>query len=71
MTPAQKRRGESLPEECLAVRIPQAAQLIGVGRTSVYQLIATGALETIKIGRATLIPMETLRTFVEQRRSKT
>lgn len=69
MTPAQERRGKPSVEESLAVRIPQAAQLLGIGRSSIYELINKGELETIKIGRSTLIPMDTLRAFIEHRRS--
>ena len=68
MTPAQERRGAPKLDECLAVRIPQAAQLLGIGRSSVYELINKGQLETIKIGRSTVIPMDVLRGYIEGRR---
>ncbi|WBO24580.1 helix-turn-helix domain-containing protein [Sphingomonas abietis] len=51
------------------MRIPQAAQLIGVGRTTLYELIACGDLETIRIGRSRLIPMVALRALIERRRA--
>ncbi|MDB5582266.1 MAG: excisionase family binding protein [Bradyrhizobium sp.] len=68
MTPAQERRGKPAVEDCLAVRIPQAAQLLGIGRSSLYELISSGQLETIKIGRSTVVPMDALRAFIQQRR---
>uniref|UniRef100_UPI0035CAA8D0 helix-turn-helix domain-containing protein n=1 Tax=uncultured Sphingomonas sp. TaxID=158754 RepID=UPI0035CAA8D0 len=68
MTPAQERRGLAPLEDCLAVRIPQAAQLLGIGRSSVYELINKGQLETIKIGRSTVIPMDALRAYIQDRR---
>jgi excisionase family DNA binding protein len=68
MTPAQERRGIPKIEESLAVRIPQASQLLGIGRSSVYELINRGELEAIKIGRSTLIPMDALRAFIERKR---
>ena len=68
MTPAQERRGLCRPGDCLAVRIPQAAQLIGIGRSTLYELISNGSLEAIKIGRSTVIPMSALRDFIEARR---
>lgn len=52
----------------LAVRIPQAARLLGIGRSTLYQFIASGEIETIKVGRSTLIPTDTLRAFIERRR---
>jgi len=52
--------------EPLAVRIPTAMQLIGVGRSTVYALIKAGELRTVKLGRATLITMSSLRRLVER-----
>lgn len=36
--------------EPLAVRIPDAVRMTGIGRSKLYELIASGDLETIKIG---------------------
>ena len=51
--------------EPLAVRIPVAMQLISVRRFTVYALIKAGELRTVKLGRATLITMSSLRRLVE------
>ena len=53
------------PLEPLAVRIPTAMQLIGVRRSTVYALIKAGELRTVKLGRATLITMSSLRRLVK------
>ena len=66
MTPAQQRRGTPRLEECFAVRIPQAAQMIGVGRSTLYALIARGELKAIKIGRSTVIATSELRDLIER-----
>lgn len=55
--------------EPIAVRIPQAARILGIGRSTLYQFISSGEIETIKVGRSTLIPTISLRQFVERRRS--
>lgn len=52
------------PLEPLAVRISTAMQLIGVRRSTVYVLIKSGELRTVKLGRATLITMSSLRRLV-------
>lgn len=59
----------SAPLEPLAVRIPVAMQLIGVRRSTVYALIKAGELRTVKLGRATLITMSSLRHLVGDTRS--
>lgn len=48
----------------LALPPKQAFAAIGVGITKGYELIATGDLETFKIGRSTRITTESLRAYV-------
>jgi excisionase family DNA binding protein len=57
-----------LPLEPLTVRIPVAMQLVGIGRSKFYELIASGDIETIKIGRCTLIPTASLRRLIGRAR---
>lgn len=53
----------------LAVRIREACRLTGIGRSKLYELIAAGDIEVIKVGAITLIPTESLQRFVELRRN--
>jgi excisionase family DNA binding protein len=53
----------------LAHPIPEAADLIGVGRTKVYELIESGALGTVTIGRRRLVPHADLVDYIERLRS--
>lgn len=39
----------------LAISINSAAQVLGVGRSTIYGLLHSGRLEAIKIGRRTLV----------------
>ncbi|WBO21709.1 helix-turn-helix domain-containing protein [Sphingomonas abietis] len=50
----------------LCVRIPVAAQMLGIGRSKVYHLINGGELETIKLGDAVLITTRSLEAFVSR-----
>ena len=43
------------PEQLL-YRVTRAAQLLDIGVSTVWALIAAGKLQTIKIGRSTRIP---------------
>jgi excisionase family DNA binding protein len=52
--------------EPIAVRILEAVRLTGIGRSKLYELIASGDIETIKIGSCTLIPMASLRGLIER-----
>ena len=52
----------------ITVRVPKAAEMLGIGRSKLYQFIQSGEIETIKAGRAALIPVESLHAFVARRR---
>jgi excisionase family DNA binding protein len=52
--------------EPICVRVNDAARMIGIGRTKLYELIATGELETVKIGKATRITTASLHALVER-----
>lgn len=49
----------------MAVGIPEAAQMIGLGRSSIYKLFDEGKLTPRKSGRRTLILVEDLKRYVE------
>lgn len=46
-------------------RVPEACDQLAIGRTQVYQLIASGQLQAVKFGRATRIPASALKAFIE------
>ena len=50
--------------EKLLLTAGEAAELLGIGRTKTYQLIAGGRLASVKIGASRRIPMEALRSYV-------
>jgi excisionase family DNA binding protein len=43
-----------------------AAEALSVGRTTVYQLMATGALRSVRIGKCRRVPMSAVVELVEQ-----
>lgn len=47
--------------EPLTVRVATAVRLTGLSRSRIYELIQSGDLETIKVGRATLIQYRSLK----------
>lgn len=53
--------------EPLAISIKDTARTLGLGRTMVYALIAEGRLEAIKIGRRTLVRVDSIRRLVAAR----
>ena len=47
-----------------------AAELLAVGRPKLYELLRTGALESVRIGAARRIPAAALTAYVEQLREE-
>ena len=50
--------------ERLAYRVTEAAAMVGVSRSKMYELIAAGAIPTIRIGTAVRVPAEALRDWI-------
>jgi len=51
--------------EPVTISITGAAKALGLGRTTIYALIADGRLETIKLGRRHLIKTASIRQLIE------
>jgi len=49
----------------LAVGIPEAAEMVGIGRSSLYSLFREGKIQPRKSGKRTLILVEDLKRYVE------
>jgi excisionase family DNA binding protein len=56
--------------EPITVRILEAVRLTGIGRSKLYELIAAGDIETVKIGSCTLIPIASLHGLIERAKQR-
>lgn len=56
------------PPDPICVRVNEAARMIGVGRTKLYELISAGEVETVKLGKATRITTASLHNLVRRQR---
>jgi excisionase family DNA binding protein len=52
--------------EPIAVRISAAVKLTGICRSTIYELIGEGTIETVKIGRSTFILYPSLKRLFER-----
>lgn len=52
----------------LTVRVADAARLLGIGKTKIYELIGAREIEVIKLGRATLVIRASLEALIERQR---
>jgi excisionase family DNA binding protein len=48
----------------IALSINDTAKALSLGRTSIYELIKQGRLETVKLGRRTLIKVDSIHRLV-------
>lgn len=56
-----------VPSDPICVKINDAARMIGVGRTKLYELIATNQIEVVKLGKSTRITTASLRALISRR----
>ena len=49
--------------------VSEVAERLGCGRTFVYELIGSGELETVKLGRLRRVPVAALDALVERHRA--
>ena len=56
------------PVEPICVKVNDAARIIGVGCTKLYELIASGEIQVIKLGKSTRITTASLHELVMRQR---
>jgi excisionase family DNA binding protein len=48
----------------LLLKVHEAASAIAVGRSTMYRLISTGEIKSIRVGSAVRVPIDTLREWI-------
>ena len=63
--PAGIRQGSrEIQMDQLTVSISETARILGLGRTTIYAMIANGRLEAIKLGRRRLVKAESIQRLL-------
>lgn len=57
-------------DEPLLYTIPEAATALRISRTKLYELLDSGDVESIHIGRSRKIPAEALRIYIDSLRAR-
>lgn len=60
-----------LPLSHRLLTVPEAMEALQLGRHSIYNLLRSRELPSIKIGRARRIPADALQAFIAERTSET
>jgi excisionase family DNA binding protein len=50
----------------LLLRPVEAAEAIGISRSKIYELLASGVLPSVRIGTSVRVPVEALRAWIAQ-----
>jgi excisionase family DNA binding protein len=54
-----------LKTERLLLRVEEAAEVMGLSRAKVYELLTEGRIPSIKLGRSRRIPVSALKGWIE------
>ena len=52
-------------DDRLLVSVKEAARLLSVGETAMWDLLMSGEVASVKVGRRRLVPVERLRQWVD------
>ncbi|MEV2242515.1 helix-turn-helix domain-containing protein [Micromonospora sp. NPDC049891] len=65
-TPELRGEAVSTPDNRVVLTIEEAAQRLGIGRTTMYALIKAGQIRTVTIGRLRRVPTFCLDEYVRK-----
>ena len=49
----------------LAYKVSELPGLLGLGKNKVYDLVNTGSIRSVKVGRHRLVPLSAIESFLE------
>ncbi len=52
--------------EKLLIKPMEAAKMLSIGKTTIYELLATGEIPSVRIGRSIRIPAKALEEWIEK-----
>lgn len=64
-------RGMGAARVKLAYRVNEACEVVGIGRSKLYELVESGEVETFKIGTRTLIRRDVLERLIDRYSGRT
>ena len=63
------KRPTSYDELPLTLRVEDLMPILGIGRNTAYELVRSGQIRSIRIGRQLRVPKDALQTFLIQQNS--
>ena len=59
----ERKQSENIPQ--IGVSIPQAAKLLNVGKPLMANLVKTGKIRAVKLGKRVVVSVQSLRDFID------
>jgi len=66
----QREQANQRGQRVLLLTMSDAARVLAVGRTTMYELVNAGEIEVVHIGRSARVPVAAVEEFVERRRRR-
>jgi excisionase family DNA binding protein len=66
----RSRKSPAEGTQRLSVSVEEAAELLSIGRSSVFALVKEGLLHSVKVGKRRLITLDELRSFLDRQTRK-
>lgn len=60
-----EQRARSMPARKL-LTVEEAAEQLGIGRTSMYRLVRNGGIESVRIGRLRRVPTDAITNYISR-----
>lgn len=54
----------------LLLRVEEAARCLGIARTLMYELVGSGQVQSVRVGRLRRIPVASLHAYVDELRNR-
>lgn len=65
--PARQPKSRTIPENAVSVRVPQMCEMLGIGPTKAAELIKSGAVDSVLIGKTRLISVASIKALFDHR----
>lgn len=61
---SRARQAKPIPEHALSVRIPQMCEMLGIGASKAQELVRTGAVDSVLLGKTRLISVQSIHALL-------
>lgn len=60
------RKPREIPHNALGYRPLELVDLLGIGKTKVFEMLKTGELASVKLGRTRIIPADAVKALLDR-----